>query len=380
MSPLTQPSTCVLVVDDEPTDRERVRRWLGESVSVVEAGCGADALRLASERHPECVLLDYHLPDAECVDLLDRLGADGCGVVVLTGHGTEEIVAEVMKHGASDYIAKGMLTRSSLERIVQTSVNTARLRKRIQAQQQEFRCFAHTAAHDLRAPLRRIDQWTAILAEQHAPKLDDEGRQCVARIRAGVRDMNALISGLLDYARMQEPLADARPLELGPVVRHALTNLQRIVDETRAEVRVGALPAVRGHATALELLFQNLIGNALKFHQGVPHVEVSARLDGSSWILTVADDGIGIDPDQLERIFQPFERAVGRGSFEGSGLGLATCARIVAAHGGVIWAEATPGRGSRFHVRLPVCTECDEALADGAAARGGDGAAGTLNR
>jgi signal transduction histidine kinase len=176
----------------------------------------------------------------------------------------------------------------------------------------------------------------------------------LGRIRGSIVEMEGLIEGLLHYARMGELKPGTEIVSLDKALESALSNLQRVVEAKRATVEAGELPSVRGDVTALSLLLQNLVGNALKFHDGQPHIEVSAQRSDGEWIVTVSDDGIGIDPEHLERIFKPFERLHGKNQYEGSGLGLATCARIVEAHGGRIWADAQVGQGTRVLVAFPV--------------------------
>jgi light-regulated signal transduction histidine kinase (bacteriophytochrome) len=187
------------------------------------------------------------------------------------------------------------------------------------------------------------------LARRYGDELGPEARRFVEAITGGVARMDEMISDLLAYARAgraDQPLA---PVDMGDVVRDALDGLGRAIDEAGAEVEVEPLPMVNGNAAALRQLFQNLIANAIKFVvNGPPRVRIWAAEVPEGWRFSVRDNGIGIEPEQADRIFGMFTRLHGAERYPGTGVGLAVCQRIVDVHGGRIWVEPAPGGGSQF--------------------------------
>jgi PAS domain S-box-containing protein len=215
--------------------------------------------------------------------------------------------------------------------------------------------FAYAASHDLSEPLRMVSSYVQLLAKRYVGKLDDDADEFIHYAVDGVVRMQALIDGLLMYSRAGTSEYELAPVDCSEVVETTLTMMKTTVEETGAEVVVDPLPTVDGDEPQLSQLFQNLIGNAIKFvEDGIPHVHVSSERQGREWVFSVADNGIGIDPAHVERVFAVFQRLHGRGEYPGSGIGLAICKRIVERHHGRIWIEARPEGGSIFYFTIPV--------------------------
>jgi len=223
----------------------------------------------------------------------------------------------------------------------------------------ELEAFAYVASHDLRQPLRTINSYLGLLEKDLDGRLDDENREYITFARDGAQRMDRLIVDLLEYSRVGRK---AKPFEMQPtaeIVAAALRNLEVAIAEAGAAISVEAgLPAVWGDRNELERLFQNLIGNAVKYRAAdrAPAIHMACAADGDVWHFTVRDNGIGIAPQHFERIFGIFQRLHGRDAYEGTGLGLALCRKIVEHHGGRIWvtSDADAGApGSVFHVTLP---------------------------
>jgi light-regulated signal transduction histidine kinase (bacteriophytochrome) len=219
--------------------------------------------------------------------------------------------------------------------------------------EEERRRFASVASHDLSEPLRTIHGFAALLQRKYDDELDETAQGYLRHILDGTRRMQRLIDGLLAYGRIGRQETAFDPVPLDEVLSRVVRDLDAAVEEEQATIIVDDLPTVSGDRTQLEQLFQNLLLNALKFHdEKPPHVEVAAERDGSAWVLSVADRGIGVAGDQREAIFAMFTRG-GTGDERGAGIGLAVCARVVANHGGRIWVEDNPGGGSVFRFTLP---------------------------
>lgn len=215
--------------------------------------------------------------------------------------------------------------------------------------------FARLAAHDLREPLGMVDGYLRLLHDRHSDRLDDEGREFLDYAVDGVERMQRMLADLLRYARLGPELDGASPssVDANAAMQEARANLRLAIEESGGAVACDALPPVKAHRGQLAQVFQNLLANAIKFRgEEAPRVVVRATGSGRDVEFTVADNGIGLDPAHADRIFEPFERLVTADEYPGTGLGLAICRRIVEAHGGQIWVESEPGRGSTFHFTL----------------------------
>jgi light-regulated signal transduction histidine kinase (bacteriophytochrome) len=220
---------------------------------------------------------------------------------------------------------------------------------RLERSNEELQRFATVASHDLREPLRVVSGFADLLARRHGDQLGPDGNRFVEAITGGVKRMDEMISDLLAYARAGRVDQPLETVDTNEIVGDVLAGLQRAIDDAHAEVEVEQLPMVNGNAASLRQLFQNLIANAIKFvEDGSPRVRVWAAEVPEGWRFTVRDNGIGIDPEQAERIFGMFTRLHGSERYPGTGVGLAVCQRIVDVHGGRIWVEEAPGGGSQF--------------------------------
>jgi light-regulated signal transduction histidine kinase (bacteriophytochrome) len=214
--------------------------------------------------------------------------------------------------------------------------------------------FAYVASHDLQEPLRMVASYTQLLARRYRGQLDQDADEFIGFAVDGARRMQDLINDLLAYSR-----AGTRPLRLEPVdttelVDNLVAELGPAIQEAGARVTRGELPTVRGDTTQLRRLFQNLIANAIKFRgQRPPEVHLSAERQADGWRFSVQDNGIGIEPQYLERIFVLFQRLHTRAEYPGTGIGLAICKKIVERHGGQIGVESEPDQGTTFWFTLP---------------------------
>jgi len=219
---------------------------------------------------------------------------------------------------------------------------------------QELMQFAYVASHDLQEPLRMVDSYMGLIERRYKGKLDSDADEFIGFAVDGARRMKRLINDLLAYSRVSN-----RPLKIGPVdVRLVLDDVLALYDaqirESGATVELGTLPVIEGDAGQIERLFTNLVGNALKFRSdNPPRISVTAQRRGDLWEFAIADNGIGIDPEFNEKVFEIFSRLHSRERYEGTGIGLAACRRIVELHGGMIWVEPGGNGGSLFRFTLP---------------------------
>jgi PAS domain S-box-containing protein len=215
--------------------------------------------------------------------------------------------------------------------------------------------FASIASHDLKEPLRMVSSYVQLLERKYKGRLDNKADTYIRFAVEGVDRMQQLIEGLLAYSRITRGAAQFGPVDTNRVFSLAVTNLSEAIAECHAAVTRADLPVVLGDETQLLQLFQNLIANAIKYRKPdtQPQVHVSSAREGNSFILSVQDNGIGIDPKEHDRVFQIFQRLHSHDEYSGAGIGLAVCKRIVERHYGRIWIESDPGAGSRFNFTLP---------------------------
>ena len=218
----------------------------------------------------------------------------------------------------------------------------------------ELEQFAYVASHDLSEPLRMIASYLNVLDRRYGDQMGPDGRQLLDYSVGGAARMRALIDDLLAYSRVGRGMAVHSPVDVRETVDETLRALATAVEEADAAIEVGDLPVVEGNPTELSRLFQNLIANAIKFRNSAPpHVAVAAEREDGEWVFTVRDNGIGIPDEQRDHVFEMFGRLHTRDAYEGNGIGLATCRKIVEGHGGRIWVEPAPAGGSAFRFTIP---------------------------
>lgn len=219
----------------------------------------------------------------------------------------------------------------------------------------ELERFAYVAAHDLKGPLMAVEGFIQRLERRHKDKLDSDAQAIIGYAMDGVHRMNTLIQDLLTYARVGTKTDNFKLVHSSDVVNRAISNLQIQIDEKGATVTYKDLPDIFTDETQMTQLFQNLIDNGIKFcRDNIPHIDISARQKDDKWLFSVSDNGIGIDKKDAERIFNIFQRLHSSSQYQGTGIGLAICKKIVERHGGEIWVESEPGKGSRFNFTVPI--------------------------
>ena len=260
-----------------------------------------------------------------------------------------------------EVMGKNLLDNPAVAGIV---INSRDITERVLAEDElkrsntDLQQFAYSASHDLQEPLRVIGGFVRLLAKRYKGKLDSEADEFIWHTVEGVKRMENLIKDLLAYSQIGTKGKDFKPSDCSLVIKEALANLQTAIEESHAKITCDVLPIVMADTSQLSRLFQNLIGNAIKFHgKKIPKIHVSAERKANDWVFSVKDNGIGIDPKDAGRIFIIFQRLHSREEYPGTGIGLAICKRIVERHSGRIWVESEPGKGSTFYFTIPV-TNC----------------------
>ena len=369
---------------------------------------------------PEIILSDYSLPsfDGESALLIAAGKAPNVPFIFVTGALGEERAVDLLKSGATDFVVKDRLSRlphcvrralkeaeekklrqraedelllahAGLERKVEERTKALRstmealrvsdeqLRKsrdelelrvqertaelsasiaRLEVLNQELQEFAFVASHDLQEPLRKIQTFCDLAQMRCAPALDDVGQGYLDRVINAASRMRQLLDDLLQFSRVATRPERFKTVDLGKIIWEAADIFEEKLKEAGVSIETGELPEIEADEFRMRQLFQNLIGNALKYRGGQSlRIRISARQDGRGYCeLFVEDNGIGFEQQYAERIFKPFQRLHNHTEYEGAGMGLAICRKIAEGHGGMIRAESEPGKGSVFIIRLPI--------------------------
>jgi len=353
-----------LIVEDQPDDIELMQRALREAGFEVQGDSVQDeeAFQEAVRKNSyDVVLADYNLPQwngMEAVSVLRREGLD-IPVIVVTGALGEIKAVECLRGGAADYVLKDHLPR--LPGSVRRAVQEKKLREENKRGQEdlarsnhELEQFAYVASHDLQEPLRMVASYTQLLAERYRGKLDENADKYIHYAVDGATRMQALIEDLLAFSRVGRPGIELQNTDCNTVIEIACKNLERAVQDSGARIEHERLPVIVADTRLFVQLFQNLIGNAIKFRgTETPVVRISAEKENQEWTFVVADNGIGIAPEHAKTVFQIFKRLHTHTEYPGSGIGLSICQKIVEQHGGRIWVESAPGQGASFKFVVP---------------------------
>jgi PAS domain S-box-containing protein len=253
--------------------------------------------------------------------------------------------------------ARRIRTEEDDSELVLLAIEDITERKRIHdelvSSNEDLQRFAYVAAHDLRTPLNAALNLSRLLERRAQDKLDAQERELLRLSVESMERLNTLMKDILTFSEMGSAPQQLRLISLDEPLQIALANLRHHIEAAGATISVGTLPQVRSDRTQMVMVFQNLIGNAIKYRrEEAPHVRIEAVEEGSDWRVSVGDNGQGFNPEQASAIFEPFKRLHGT-DIKGSGIGLATCKRIVERSGGRIWAESTPGQGSTFFFTIP---------------------------
>lgn len=351
----------VSIIDDSAADALLLGTLLAQAfegrIETVHFASAEEAAAVLATEEFDCAFVDYQLDTATGASLLERISEAGCSVPVIavSGSGRERAAVEMLKLGADDFLLKGELSADVVRQSLLDSLERAAHARALRDQQAELQSFVGVAAHDLATPLHQISGFAQLLSLALADGDLDDAKMMAENIQRVSGRMSTMLRSLLDYARAGRSTVDFEAVALEEAVRAAADHLSGEMLAADAELCVGELPVVFGCRPSLIQLFQNLLGNALKFRKpDVPlRIEVKSSECDAEWTVGVRDNGVGFALEHAARLFKPFERLEPRGRRDGHGIGLATCMRIAQRHGGRIWAESQPGAGSEFLVALP---------------------------
>ncbi len=383
----------VLAVDDSPTYLQELALQLrGEGYEPILARSGEEALELLAVQPVDCILLDVLMPGISgheaCRRIKSSPGWREIPTLMLTAREERADLIEGINAGADDYIPKSsefdvlkarlraQLRRKQFEdenrhireQLLQKELEAAqarasrelaetraRLLADLEAKNKELESFSYSVSHDLRAPLRAIDGFSRMLLEGHAERLDAEGKRLLGVVVENARRMGQLIDDLLRFSRLGRTALRRTRLDMAGLARSVAAELQAAAPGRRVELVVRDLPPAHADPSLVRQVFQNLIGNALKYTRTreTARIEVGFRTEGLDSEYSVSDNGVGFEMEYAHKLFGVFQRLHSSEEFEGSGVGLALVKRIVERHGGTVRAEGKPGEGATFRFTLP---------------------------
>lgn len=355
----------ILLVDDTPDNLRVLSAMLtNQGFEVRKALNGQRAIASVQADPPDLILLDIKMPEMDGYTVCQHLKADPQTqeVPVIFISALDDALDKVRAFavGGVDYITKPFQEMEVLARI-EHQLRIQRLQQQLIEQNHELVCsnreleqFAYVVSHDLQQPLQSITGFVRLIQLNHEHHLDEVALDYLNRIYDAGSRMQRLIQDLLAYSRVGRHDQELQPIDCNHVLKQVLDNLQMAIAEKQAIVSHDPLPLVMGNETQLIQLLQNLISNAIKFvpPNVTPHVKLSAQHQGNQWLFEVQDNGIGIEPQNLEQVFEIFQRTQSAKDYPGTGIGLATCKKIVENHGGRIWVNSQLHVGTTFYFTL----------------------------
>ncbi len=359
--------TSVLLVEDNTADAYLLEKFLlsVEQIELTQVECLNQAIDYLQEAKFDAILLDLSLPDSRGLDTVRKVhwARPEIPILVLTGLDDEEVAIAALREGAQDYLIKGEIRRTWLVRAIHYAIERQQnleklqhLNKELTRSNQELEQFAYVVSHDLQQPLQSIFGFAQILAHIYRGRPAEPVNQYIHQIINASQHMSQLIQDLLTYARVSQPERSCELTDCNQLVEQVIADLQPNINESQAVITTeNDLPTLCAHETQLIQLFQNLLSNALKYHlpEQPPHVQVSAKHRENEWCFGIHDNGIGIKPEHFDQVFQIFQRLHTKEEYPGTGIGLATCKKIVENHGGRIWVDSEPAIGTTFYFTLP---------------------------
>lgn len=362
----------LLIVDDEAAQLRALCDTLQLEGYVTQGfSSGRQALATLSPGKFDLLLTDLMMPEMDGITLIDaakKIDPAICALV-MTGHGTIDTAVRAMQGGALDYILKPFKLNVILP-VIARALDVQRLRREnaelhlrekqrsaeLAAAYHDLESFSYSISHDLRAPLRSMDGFAAILESDFAEQLGDEGRRILSIIRGGSQKMDELIVSLLEFSRVGRSALQFDQVDMTLLADAAANEVRAQYAGPEPQIDIADLPAVQADPVVIRQVWCNLIGNALKYSakRANPKISVSGRIDNGEAIYQVEDNGAGFDMRYADKLFGVFQRLHRSEDFSGTGVGLAIVHRIIARHGGRIWAKGSPDAGACFQFALPV--------------------------
>jgi two-component system sensor histidine kinase/response regulator len=361
----------LLIVDDEPASMRALCDTLEyEGYQTYGYTSASDALAAMRERSFDLLLADLQMPGTNGIDLMKsaQLVDPTLVAVIMTGHGALETAVAAMKAGALDYIQKPIKLATALpvlERALavrQLRIEKKRLEENVRDRTEELKianreleAFSYSVSHDLRAPLRAVSAFTQALLSEHVTTLNEEGRRLLQNVNAGAAHMDRLITDLLRLSQLNRQALHRQPVRFGELVQRVVDGMVNERAGRNVEFVIADFPTWQVDPGLLQQVFVNLISNAIKFtrEREQARIEIGYRMDGTTLVCFVKDNGVGFNMKYMNKLFGVFQRLHSADQFEGTGVGLSIVRRIVERHGGKVWVDGAQDQGATFYFSLP---------------------------
>jgi signal transduction histidine kinase len=361
----------ILIVDDEPASMRALCDTLEyEGYRTYGYTSASDALAAMRERSFDLLLADLQMPGTNGIDLMKsaQLVDPSIVAVIMTGHGALETAIAAMKAGALDYIQKPIKLVTALpvlERALavrQLRIEKKRLEDSVRERTEELKianreleAFSYSVSHDLRAPLRAVSTFTQALLVEHTANLTEEGKRLLQNVNAGAAHMDRLITDLLRLSQLNRQPLHKQPVRFGELVQRVIDGMTHERAGRDIEFVIGDFPTWQVDPGLIQQVFVNLISNAIKFTRERPkaRIEIGCRMDGSTLVVFVKDNGVGFNMKYMNKLFGVFQRLHSADQFEGTGVGLSIVRRIIERHGGKVWVDGEQDQGATFYFSLP---------------------------
>ncbi|MBE9137409.1 response regulator [Nodosilinea sp. LEGE 07088] len=367
ITPINQSKKEILVVDDTPDNLRLLSAILTQhNYEVRKALNGSQAIASVNADAPDLILLDIKMPGIDgfeiCTTLKQDPACERIPVIFISALDDALDKVKAFSVGGADYITKPFQEAEVLARI-ENQLHILSLQEQLKKQNEELarsnqalEQFAYVVAHDLQQPLQSVLGYAAIINLKYSESLDSSVNGYLEKISEAGTRMQRLIQDLLRYAQIGKQDIDCLKLDGNVILSKALDNIALMLQESHAKLTYADLPTLFGNESQIVQLFQNLIGNAVKFAQpGTnPKIEIAVSPVNNYWLFTIHDHGIGISPDNLSHVFKLFYRSKSDEKIHGSGIGLAVCKKIVESHGGQIWVTSELNVGTTFSFTMPV--------------------------
>jgi len=358
----------ILVVDDRKENllaTEKILKYL--DATLFKASSGNEALSLMLRHSFAVVLLDVQMPEMDGFEtarlMQEHENMRGTPIIFITAISKEERYAtQAAEIGAVDYIFKP-INPEILKSKIKVYLDLYRQREHILAlnetltqSNEELERFAYICSHDLQEPVRIMKSYAELLKQRYLAMLDEKGCKYLEFIHTHARHMEQMVHDILAFSRVGREEIRLEPVDSGAVTQAVLAEFEMQIRQKRARICLGEMPPLMASPTVLRVLLQNLVGNALKFHDGKqsPEIQIQAEAKDGMWEFSVKDNGIGIEEEHADKVFAIFQRIHLQEDYPGMGIGLSTCRKLIELCGGRIWFDSAPQKGTCFYFTLPM--------------------------
>jgi signal transduction histidine kinase len=361
----------LLIVDDEPASMRALCDTLEyEGYRCYGFTAPSEALAAMRERTFDLLLADLQMPGTNGIDLMKsaQLIDPTLVAIIMTGHGALDTAVAAMKAGALDYIQKPLKLANALPVIERAlAVRQLRIEKKklednvrqrteeLKIANRELEAFSYSVSHDLRSPLRAVSVFSQALLAEHAASLNDEGKRLLQNVSAGAAHMDRLITDLLRLSQLNRQPLHKSPVRFGELARKVIDGMTLERADRDIEFVIADFPTWQVDGGLIQQVFANLISNAIKFtrERAKARVEIGYRMDGTTLVCFVKDNGVGFNMKYMNKLFGVFQRLHSADQFEGTGVGLSIVRRIIERHGGKVWVDGEQDHGATFYFSLP---------------------------